>query len=83
MGPLTPPGTYQNESTNREQNKKVTLIVHENLEFNFLADNIVLEGIEPGLQHTREILVFKQGKYCRNYSGNKAQYLNGYGSHLP
>jgi len=61
IDPHTSPGTYQMNLQIGNDNKKVTLIVHENLDVQLSPDNIVLEGIEPGLRHTREILFANRG----------------------
>ena len=61
MDPNTPPGTYELNLLIGNESKKVTLIVHENLDVQLSPQDIVLEGIEPGLQHTKEILFSNKG----------------------
>ena len=61
IDPHTPPGTYQMDLQIGNESKKVTLIVHENLDIQLSPGNIVLEGIEPGLLHTKEILFSNKG----------------------
>lgn len=61
IDPLTPPGTYEMTVQIGNESKKVTLIVHENLDVQLSPQDIVLEGIEAGLQHTKEILFSNKG----------------------
>jgi len=61
VDPLTPAGTYEMNLQIGDETKKVTLIVHENLDVQLSPENIILEGIEPGLQHTKEILFSNKG----------------------
>jgi hypothetical protein len=61
IDPCTPPGTYEMNLQVGNESKKVTLIVHENLEVQLSPQNIVLEGIQPGFQHTKEILFSNKG----------------------
>ena len=61
VDPLTPAGTYEMNLQVGNETKKVTLIVHENLDVQLAPDHIILEGIEPGLQHTKEILFSNKG----------------------
>lgn len=61
IDPVTPPGTYEMNLKIGNETKKVTLIVHENLDVQLSPQNIVLEGIEPGLQHSKEILFSNKG----------------------
>ena len=61
MDPQTPPGTYEINLQAGNEIKKATVIVHENLDIRLSPQNIVLEGIEPGARHTREILFTNNG----------------------
>ena len=61
MDPLTPPGTYEMNLQIGNANKKVKLIVHENLDVQLSPQHIVLEGIEPRIQHIKEILFSNKG----------------------
>jgi hypothetical protein len=61
IDPLTPPGTYHASLRIGKAVKKITLIVHENLEILLSPSSLVLEGIGPGLIHTKEILFTNKG----------------------
>ncbi|MEO8414211.1 MAG: hypothetical protein ABI472_11160 [Ginsengibacter sp.] len=61
MNPHTPPGTYEMNVQMGDETKKVKLIVHESLAIQLSPQAIVLEGIEAGMQHTKEILFSNKG----------------------
>lgn len=61
MDPHTPPGTYQMNLQIGDANKSVKMIVHEYLLIQLSPQQVVLEGIEPGIQHCKEILFANKG----------------------
>ncbi len=61
MEPQTPPGTYEMNIQIGNANKNVKMIVHEELDIQLSPQEIVLEGIEPGLVHSKEILFSNNG----------------------
>ncbi len=61
IDPLTPPGTYEVSLQAGKTTKKAKLIVHEALNIQLSPQHIVLEGIEPGRKHTKEILFSNKG----------------------
>lgn len=61
VDPQTPPGTYELNLQVGGAIKKVKVIVHENLMVQLSPQQVVLVGIEAGLQHNREILFTNKG----------------------
>jgi hypothetical protein len=61
LDPQTPPGTYYMNLQVGNAQKKVKVIVHETLQVQINPQQLVLEGLEPGIRHTKEILFTNKG----------------------
>lgn len=61
MDPSTPPGTYEMNLQIGDSKRNVKIIVHENLLVQISPQQVVLEGIDAGYQHTKQILFTNKG----------------------
>lgn len=61
MDPQTPPGTYHMNLQVGNAQKKVKVIVQGTLQVQVNPLQLVLEGLEPGISHTKELLFTNKG----------------------
>ena len=59
--PNTPPGTYQSTINVGGKERKLRMIVQENLDVELIPSQVTFMGIAPGLVHKKEILLVNKG----------------------